>query len=567
MSQNMTNTANVNASNSMFCFQCEQTAGCTGCTRAGVCGKSAMTAMLQDTLTGALIALANTTTTACSNKNSNHNPTAVLMDEINHLILEGLFTTITNVNFDDASIKDLTAQIRSAKENLSASYQISSTADYDMNNIWNADEDIRSLKSLILFGVRGMAAYAYHAMVLGYTDASLNQFFVTALSALSKDWGMNELLPIVMEVGRFNLLCMELLDTANTESFGDPVPVTVSLTVEKGPFIVVTGHDLSDIKQLLEQTKDTGINIYTHGEMLPAHAYPELKKYPHLKGNLGTAWQNQQKEFATLPAPILFTTNCLMPPKSSYADRVFTTGSVQFPNTPYIKDENGHKDFTLLIKKALELGGYSSDQHFTGINGGTSVMTGFAKNAVLSSAGEIVDAVKSGAIRHFFLVAGCDGARSGRNYYTEFVKQTPADSIVLTLACGKYRFNDLDLGTIGNFPRLMDMGQCNDAYSAIKVAVALADAFGCGVNDLPLSMVLSWYEQKAVCILLTLLHLGIKNIKLGPTLPAFLSKNVLNYLVEHFAIAPTTTPEADLAELLRTSSPMHWPQKVPTKRI
>ena len=426
-----------------------------------------------------------------------------------------------------------------------------------MNNIWNADEDIRSLKSLILFGVRGMASYAYHAMVLGYTDASLNQFFINALSAFSKDLGMDELLPIVMEVGRFNLLCMELLDKANTESFGDPVPVTVPLTVEKGPFIVVTGHDLSDIKQLLEQTKDTGINIYTHGEMLPAHAYPELKNYPHLKGNFGTAWQNQQKEFAALPAPILFTTNCLMPPKSSYADRVFTTGSVQFPNTPYIKDENGHKDFTLLIKKALELGGYSSDQHFTGINGGTSVMTGFAKNAVLSSAGEIVDAVKSGAIRHFFLVAGCDGARSGRNYYTEFVKQTPADSIVLTLACGKYRFNDLDLGTIGNFPRLMDMGQCNDAYSAIKVAVALADAFGCGVNDLPLSMVLSWYEQKAVCILLTLLHLGIKNIKLGPTLPAFLSKNVLNYLVEHFAIAPTTTPEADLAELLRTSSPMH----------
>ena len=473
------------------------------------------------------------------------------MDEINHLILEGLFTTITNVNFDDASIKDLTARIHTTAAKTANACNSSIVSDYDMNNIWNADEDIRSLKSLILFGVRGMAAYAYHAMVLGYTDASLNQFFINALSALSKDLGMNELLPIVMEVGRFNLLCMELLDKANTESFGDPVPVTVPLTVEKGPFIVVTGHDLSDIKQLLEQTKDTGINIYTHGEMLPAHAYPELKKYPHLKGNLGTAWQNQQKEFAALPAPILFTTNCLMPPKSSYADRVFTTGSVQFPNTPYIKDENGHKDFTPLIKKTLELGGYSSDQHFTGINGGTSVMTGFAKNAVLSSAGEIVDAVKSGAIRHFFLVAGCDCARSGRNYYTEFVKQTPADSIVLTLACGKYRFNDLDLGTIGNFPRLMDMDQCNDAYSAIKVAVALADAFGCGVNDLPLSMVLSWYEQKAVCILLTLLHLGIKNIKLGPTLPAFLSKNVLNYLVEHFAIAPTTTPEADLAELLK----------------
>lgn len=551
MSQNITNTntANINTTSSMFCFQCEQTAGCTGCTRAGVCGKSAMTAKLQDTLTGALIALANTA--ACSNKNSNRNLSASLVDEINHLILEGLFTTITNVNFDDASIKDLTARIHTATAKTADACNVSIVSDYDMNNIWNANEDIRSLKSLILFGVRGMAAYAYHAMTLGYTDVSLNQFFLTALDSLSKDWGMNELLPIVMEVGRFNLTCMELLDRANTETFGDPVPVSVSLTVEKGPFIVVTGHDLEDIKQLLEQTEDKGINIYTHGEMLPAHAYPELKKYPHLKGNFGTAWQNQQKEFASLPAPILFTTNCLMPPKASYADRVFTTGAVVFPNTPFISSStNGHKDFTPVIEKALELGGFSKDQHFTGINGGSNVMTGFARNAILSSAGEIVDAVKSGAIRHFFLVAGCDGARAGRNYYTEFVKQTPSDSIVLTLACGKYRFNDLDLGTIGNFPRLMDMGQCNDAYSAIKVAVALADAFGCGVNDLPLSMVLSWYEQKAVCILLTLLHLGIKNIKLGPTLPAFLSKNVLNYLVEHFAIAPTTTPEADLAELL-----------------
>lgn len=551
MSQNITNTnaANINTTSSMFCFQCEQTAGCTGCTRAGVCGKSAMTAKLQDTLTGALIALANTA--ACSNKNSNRNLSASLVDEINHLILEGLFTTITNVNFDDASIKDLTARIHTATAKTADACNVSIVSDYDMNNIWNANEDIRSLKSLILFGVRGMAAYAYHAMTLGYTDVSLNQFFLTALDSLSKDWGMNELLPVIMEVGRFNLTCMELLDRANTETFGDPVPVSVSLTVEKGPFIVVTGHDLEDIKQLLEQTEDKGINIYTHGEMLPAHAYPELKKYPHLKGNFGTAWQNQQKEFASLPAPILFTTNCLMPPKASYADRVFTTGAVVFPNTPFIPSStDGHKDFTPVIEKALELGGFSKDQHFTGINGGSNVMTGFARNAVLSSAGEIVDAVKSGAIRHFFLVAGCDGARAGRNYYTEFVKQTPSDSIVLTLACGKYRFNDLELGNIGPFPRLMDMGQCNDAYSAIKVAVALADAFGCGVNDLPLSMVLSWYEQKAVCILLTLLHLGIKNIKLGPTLPAFLSKNVLNYLVEHFAIASTTTPEADLAELL-----------------
>lgn len=551
MSQNITNTnaANINTTSSMFCFQCEQTAGCTGCTRAGVCGKSAMTAKLQDTLTGALIALANTT--ACSNNNPDHNLSASLVDEINHLILEGLFTTITNVNFDDASIKDLTARIHTAAAKTADACNGSIVSDYDMNNIWNANEDIRSLKSLILFGVRGMAAYAYHAMTLGYTDASLNQFFLTALDSLSKDWGMNELLPIVMEVGRFNLTCMELLDRANTETFGDPVPVSVSLTVEKGPFIVVTGHDLEDIKQLLDQTEDKGINIYTHGEMLPAHAYPELKKYPHLKGNFGTAWQNQQKEFASLPAPILFTTNCLMPPKASYADRVFTTGAVVFPNTPFISSStDGHKDFTPVIEKALELGGFSKDQHFTGINGGSNVMTGFARNAILSSAGEIVDAVKSGAIRHFFLVAGCDGARAGRNYYTEFVKQTPSDSIVLTLACGKYRFNDLELGNIGPFPRLMDMGQCNDAYSAIKVAVALADAFGCGVNDLPLSMVLSWYEQKAVCILLTLLHLGIKNIKLGPTLPAFLSPNVLNYLVEHFAIAPVTTPEADLNEIL-----------------
>ena len=551
MSQNTANTnaANANAANSMFCFQCEQTAGCTGCTRAGVCGKSAMTAKLQDTLTGSLISLANTA--ACSNKNSNHSLTAALEDEINHLILEGLFTTITNVNFDDASIKELTTRIHAAAAKAANACNVSIVSDYDMNNIWNANEDIRSLKSLILFGVRGMAAYAYHAMTLGYTDVSLNQFFLTALDSLSKDWGMNELLPIVMEVGRFNLTCMELLDRANTETFGDPVPVSVSLTVEKGPFIVVTGHDLEDIKQLLEQTKDKGINIYTHGEMLPAHAYPELKKYPHLKGNFGTAWQNQQKEFASLPAPILFTTNCLMPPKASYADRVFTTGAVVFPNTPFISSStDGHKDFAPVIEKSLELGGFSKDQHFTGINGGSSVMTGFARNAILSSAGEIVDAVKSGAIRHFFLVAGCDGARAGRNYYTEFVKQTPSDSIVLTLACGKYRFNDLELGTIGPFPRLMDMGQCNDAYSAIKVAVALADAFGCGVNDLPLSMILSWYEQKAVCILLTLLHLGIKNIKLGPTLPAFISPNVLNYLVEHFAIAPTTTPEADLKEIL-----------------
>lgn len=362
-----------------------------------------------------------------------------------------------------------------------------------------------------------------------------------------KDWGMEELLPIVMEVGEINLKCMALLDKANTETYGNPAPTEVSLTIEKGPFIVISGHDLYDLKQLLEQTEGKGINIYTHGEMLPAHAYPELKKYSHLKGNFGTAWQNQQKEFTDIPAPVLFTTNCLMPPKESYADRVFTTEVVSYPELIHIGE---NKDFTPVIEKALSLGGYPMDMHLTGINGGQRVMTGFAHNTVLSAADTVIKAVKSGDIKHFFLVGGCDGAKPGRNYYTEFVKQTPKDSIVLTLACGKYRFNDLNLGTIGELPRIMDMGQCNDAYSAIKVASALAEAFGCSVNDLPLSIILSWYEQKAVCVLLTLLHLGIKNILIGPSLPAFISPKVLNFLVENYNIALISTPEEDLKKML-----------------
>lgn len=527
----------------MFCFQCEQTAGCSGCTgKAGVCGKSAQTAQIQDQLTGALIGLAHAV-----------NGTLPEGQPIEKVMIESLFATLTNVNFDDDALKVLLARVHEKKAELvpGCNRCMSSCGhndDYDMMRIWEADEDIRSLKSLILFGIRGMAAYAYHAMVLGYENAEVNRFFSKALFALGEDWDMALLLPIVMEVGKYNLLCMELLDKANTESYGTPVPTTVPLAVEKGPFIVVTGHDLKDLQLLLEQTEGKGVNIYTHGEMLPAHGYPELKKYAHLKGNFGTAWQNQQKEFASIPAPILFTTNCLMPPKASYADRVFTTGEVAFPGTVHIDEE---KDFTPVIEKALELGGYTEDQAFTGINGGSTVMTGFSHGTVLSVADQVIDAVKSGAIRHFFLVAGCDGARPGRNYYTDFVKQTPDDTIILTLACGKYRFNDLDLGTIGGLPRIMDMGQCNDAYGAIKVAVALSEAFGCDVNELPLSMVLSWYEQKAVCILLTLLHLGIKNIRLGPSLPAFLSPNVLNYLVENFGIAPITTPEEDLKELLK----------------
>ncbi len=531
-------------SNQMFCFQCEQTAGCTGCTgTAGVCGKKADTAALQDQLTGSLIGLARAT-------EGNED---LVTDATNRLVIEGLFTTITNVNFNNDTISELMNRVEAEKCRLvpecgKCGAPCGRNDNFDMNEVWNANEDIRSLKSLILFGIRGMAAYAYHAQMLGYTDETVSNFFYKALFAIGmKDWGMEELLPIVLEVGEVNLKCMALLDKANTETYGNPVPTTVPLTVEKGPFIVITGHDLYDLKQLLEQTKDKGINIYTHGEMLPAHGYPELKKYPHLKGNFGTAWQNQQKEFANLPAPILFTTNCLMPPKASYADRVFTTEVVSYPEIVHIGED---KDFTPVIDKALELGGYTEDTEFSGINGGKTVMTGFAHNTVLSVADTVVDAVKSGAIRHFFLVAGCDGAKPGRNYYTDFVKQTPTDSIVLTLACGKYRFNDLDLGSIGGLPRIMDMGQCNDAYSAIQVAVALAQAFDCGVNDLPLSMVLSWYEQKAVCILLTLLHLGIKDILLGPSLPAFISPNVLNYLVKHYNIAPISTPEEDLKKLL-----------------
>ena len=525
----------------MFCFQCEQTAGCSGCTgAAGVCGKSSTTAALQDELTGALIGLAK----SCGNNPKTEDTTGIL--------IEGLFTTITNVNFNDETLREMIAKVHAEKQRIvpncaTCASPCGNTSDYEMNELWNADEDIRSLKSLILFGIRGMAAYAYHAAVLGYEDEEVNDFFYKALSILGYDMDMEQLLPVVLEVGEVNLKCMALLDRANTETFGNPAPVTVPLTVEKGPFIVITGHDLYDLKLLLEQTKDKGINVYTHGEMLPAHAYPLLKQYPHLKGNYGTAWQNQQKEFANLPAPVLFTTNCLMPVKESYKDRVFTTEVVSYPEMVHI---GADKDFTPVIEKALELGGFKEDTRFTGINGGDMVMTGFGHHTVLSVADQVVEAVKSGAIRHFFLVGGCDGARAGRNYYTEFVKQTPKDSVILTLACGKYRFNDLDLGTIGTLPRLMDMGQCNDAYSAIKVAAALAEAFDCGVNELPLSMVLSWYEQKAVCILLTLLHLGIKNIRLGPTLPAFISPNVLQYLVDNFGISPIHTPEEDLKKML-----------------
>ena len=525
----------------MFCFQCEQTAGRSGCTKnVGVCGKTANTANLQDKLTGALIGLAK----ACGNNQKTENT--------DRIIIEGLFTTVTNVNFNDNTLEEMIEKVHREKEKIAPGCaecisRCDNTDDYNMDDLWTSDEDIRSLKSLILFGIRGMAAYAYHGLVLGYEDSEVNEFFYRALSVISYDLSSDKLLETVLKVGEVNLKCMELLDRANTDAYGIPTPTKVPLTIEKGPFIVISGHDLKDLELLLKQTEGKGINIYTHGEMLPAHGYPELKKYSHLKGNFGTAWQNQQKEFDNIKGPVLFTTNCLMPVKESYSDRVFTTEVVSYPEIVHIGED---KDFTPVINKALELGGYEEDKKLTGINGGEYVTTGFAHGTVLSVADKVIDGVKTGKISHFFLVGGCDGARVGRNYYTDFVKQTPKDSIILTLACGKYRFNDLDLGDIDGLPRIMDMGQCNDAYSAIKVAIALAEAFQCEVNELPLSMVLSWYEQKAVCILLTLLYLGIKDIYLGPTLPAFISPNVLKILVDNYNISPITTPEEDLKKIL-----------------
>jgi hydroxylamine reductase len=516
----------------MFCFQCEQTAGGKGCTKGGVCGKPPEVAVKQDELTSALIGLAR----AAKGKTMDR--------RTDELVMQGLFTSLTNVNFDAARIDDMKAQVQREKA------KMGNAEDFKAENLWTGDPNIVSLRSTLLFGLKGMAAYAWHAYVLGKEDKEVSAWFYKGLNALGEDRSVDEWLGLIMEFGKVNLKCMALLDEANTSTYGHPVPTKVTLKVEKGPFIIITGHDLYDLKQLLEQTMGKGINIYTHGEMLPAHGYPELKKYAHLKGNFGTAWQNQWKEFDSVPAPIVFTTNCLMPPKASYADRVFTTSVVGFPGIKYIPEAKGKKDFAPVIQKALELGGWREDKQFAGVNGGSEVMTGFGRNSVLGVADTIVGAVKSGAIKHFFLVGGCDGAKPGRNYYTDFVKKAPANTVILTLACGKYRFNDLNIGTIGPLPRIIDIGQCNDAYSAIQIALALSDVFKVGVNELPLTLVLSWYEQKAVAILLTLLALGIKNIYLGPTLPAFLSPDVLKVIVDRFGLKPTTTPEEDLKAIL-----------------
>ncbi len=517
----------------MFCFQCEQTAGGKGCTKIGVCGKQPEVANKLDELTCALIGLAR----AAGGKT----PSA----KANELVMEGLFTTVTNVAFDPARIDLLTGAVHKEKDALGGA------PDYAPEQLWIGDPDVVSLRSTLLLGMRGMAAYAWHAHMLGKEDPEVTAWFYKGLKAVGEEHTVDGWLGLLMEFGMINLKCMTLLDEANTSAYGHPVPTVVTKRVEKGPFIVITGHDLFDLKMLLEQTEGKGINIYTHGELLPAHAYPELKKYAHLKGNFGTAWQNQQKEFDNIPAPVLFTTNCLMIPKATYSDRVFTTDVVGYSGAAHIpKAADGKKDFTPVIKMAIELGGYAEDQNFVGINGGLEMVTGFAHNTVLGVADKVINAVKDGAIKHFFLVGGCDGAKPGRNYYTEFVKSTPMDTVVLTLGCGKYRFNDLNIGEIGGLPRLMDMGQCNDAYSAIQVAVALAEAFKCGVNDLPLTLMLSWYEQKAVCILLTLLALGIKNIYIGPSIPAFFSPTVLSVLVDKFNVTPITTPDADLAKIL-----------------
>ncbi|OPY70166.1 MAG: Hydroxylamine reductase [Syntrophorhabdaceae bacterium PtaU1.Bin034] len=536
----------------MFCYQCEQTAGGKGCTKIGVCSKQPDVAALQDLLTYALKGLSQV---AIEGRKVGINDAAV-----GPFICKALFSTLTNVNFDAARIAELIGKAVAMRDELKARIgtkvetgpstfipagsiealvnqgeELASLLAYDAN------EDIRSLKHIVLFGIRGVAAYADHAYILGQSDDSVYEFIEKALAAIdSTDFGLSDWVGLAMKTGETNIRAMELLDAANTGTYGHPVPTKVPLGAKKGKAILISGHDLKDLEELLKQTEGKGINVYTHGEMLPTHGYPELKKYSHFYGHYGTAWQNQQKEFTEFPGAILMTTNCIMKVQPSYKDNIFTTGMVGFPGIPHITN----LDFTPVVEKALSMPGFSEDTD------GKSVMVGFARNTVMGVAGTVIEAVKNKNIRHFFLVAGCDGAKPGRNYYTEFVEKVPKDCVVLTLACGKFRFFDKDLGDIGGIPRLLDIGQCNDAYSAVAIAKALAGAFNVGVNDLPLSMVLSWYEQKAAAILLSLFALGIKNIRLGPSLPAFVTPAVLDVLVKNFNIMPISTPDEDLKAIL-----------------
>ena len=558
----------------MFCYQCEQTANGKGCTRQGVCGKTPEIANLQDLLIFQLKGI------SCYGK--------ILLDQGEKLdkgvisfIENCLFTTLTNVNFDSEvhvkllketqKIKDeLRQQIGGvATENIYMSYRLPQeksemlrTAEvagimYDQD----LDEDIRSLRQLIIYGLKGISAYGHQARELGYFSDAVDDFYVEALSAVTDDnMTVEELIRLSMKAGEMALAVMKTLDEANTQTYGNPTPHAVSTTLKAGPFIIVSGHDFHDLEMLLQQSAGTGVNIYTHGEMLPGHGYEGLKKYPHLIGNFGGAWQDQQKQFDNLPGCILMTTNCLMRPRESYKDRIYSTNVVGWDGVKYIgKNANGEKDFSEIIRQALELGGYSEDQDVKPIEPSdcpschlsSELLTGFAHEATLSHAGEIVQAVKDGKIRHFFLIGGCDGARPGRNYYTEFAELVPEDCVILTLACGKYRFNKIDFGTVAGLPRLLDVGQCNDAYSAVRIATALADAFDTDVNSLPLSLILSWYEQKAVAVLLALLSLGIKNIYLGPILPAFLSPNVVQYLVDTFQLHLISNAEDDIKTCLK----------------
>jgi hydroxylamine reductase len=541
----------------MFCFQCEQTAKGEGCTKIGVCGKQPEVAALQDLLIYAVKGLSQV---ALEARNVGIKDAA-----IDHFTCEAIFSTLTNVDFDpDRFVKlvhqavkyrdELKTKVSSAggntdfpegpanftpeatRESLVAQGEkVGVKSDPDMN------PDILSLRELLIYGIKGVAAYADHAAILGKTDKRIFDFIYEAMAAtLNKNLSADDYVGLVFKCGEINLIAMEILDAANTEAYGHPVPTSVPLGAKKGKAILVSGHDLKDLEDILKQTQGKGIYVYTHGEMLPCHGYPELKKYDHFYGHYGTAWQNQAKEFAAFPGAILMTTNCIQKPKDSYKDNIFTTGLVGWPGVTHIADKN----FAPVIEKALELPGFTEDTQEK------SVMVGFARNAVMGVAATVIEAVKNKAIRHFFLVGGCDGAKAGRNYYTEFVEKVPEDCVVLTLACGKFRFFDKDLGDIGGIPRLLDVGQCNDAYSAVQIASALANAFDCEVNDLPLSMILSWYEQKACAILLSLLYLGIKDIRLGPSLPAFVSPNILNVLVEKFNIMPIQTPDEDLKAIL-----------------
>ncbi|UNC92859.1 hydroxylamine reductase [Candidatus Contubernalis alkaliaceticus] len=541
----------------MFCNQCEQTAKGTGCTVSGVCGKKPEVAALQDLLIYAVKGLS-----IYANEGRQK---GVVNQEVNRFTTKALFTTLTNVNFDPKRFQEyinycveLTTGI---KDEISAAGGIVDFSDpasklkpaAEMEGLikqgeelglpvdHGAGEDIKSLQLTTLFGIKGVAAYAHHAELLGQEDDRVYAYIHQALSAMGdRNLGLEDWVGFALKCGEVNLIAMELLDKANTVKYGQPVPTEVPLGHKKGKCILVSGHDLKDLEALLQQTEGKGINIYTHGEMLPTHGYPELKKYGHFYGHYGTAWQNQKNEFADFPGSIVMTTNCIQKPKDSYLESIFTVGTVGWPGLNHIENE----DFTPAIEKALKMPGFSQDEDKG------SVLVGFGHNAVLGVADKVIEAVKNGDIKHFFLVGGCDGAKPGRSYYTEFVEKAPDNTIILTLACGKFRFFDKKLGDIGGIPRLLDMGQCNDAYSAIKVATALAGAFDCGINDLPLSMVLSWYEQKACAILLTLLHLNVKNIRLGPSLPAFVTPNVLDVLVKNFNIQPIKTADEDLAELL-----------------